>query len=279
MERKPAQSIRLAFERSMQPASGREHRIAVKRCSRHPAESIRLAFERSGAAGGQRSHRRIACRKDSATLAGPGILSQMAMPDDGKEAGTEHPPRFRAIRCSRHPAESIRLAFERSGAAGGQRSHRRIACRKDSATLAGPGILSQMAMPDDGKEAGTEHPPRFRAIRCSRHPAESIRLAFERSGAAGGQRSHRRIACRKDSATLAGPGILSQMAMPDDGKEAGTEHPPRFRAIRCSRHPAESIRLAFERSGAAGGQRSHRRIACRKDSATLAGPGILSGNA
>ena len=140
------------------------------------------------------SHRRIACRKDSATLA----PFQMAMPE-------------------RKPADR----FER---AGREMSHRRIACRKDSATLAGPDILSrwqclgwkgsrQIASSDQSQPAYEPSPHcvsqrqrdlgPFQMAMPERKPADR----FER---AGREMSHRRIACRKDSATLAGPDILSR---------------------------------------------------------------------
>ena len=103
-------------------------------------------------------------------------------------------------------------------------SHRRIACRKDSATLAGPDILSrwqclgwkgsrQIASSDQSQPAYEPSPHcvsqrqrdlgPFQMAMPERKPADR----FER---AGREMSHRRIACRKDSATLAGPDILSR---------------------------------------------------------------------
>ena len=114
-------------------------------------------------------------------------------------AGREHPPCFRAILCSR-PPEKL--------------SPHCVPQRRRDLDRSGLDIFFS------GKTFGAIKTPhreniwcyqnlprgifwRF-AFRCSRHPAESIRLAFERSCAAGRQRSYRRIACRKDGVTSTG---------------------------------------------------------------------------
>ena len=114
-------------------------------------------------------------------------------------AGKGSPASLRAIRCSRQryepsphcvsqrqrdlPADRSAIRCSRQ-----KMSHRRLRVAKTARPWQS-GHPFQMAMP------GMERKPADR---------------FERSDAAGREMSHRRIACRKDSATLAGPDILSR---------------------------------------------------------------------
>ena len=193
-------------------------------------------------------------------------------------AGREHPPCFRAILCSRPPEKlsphcvpQRRRDLDRSGLdiffsgktfGAIKTPHREnIWCYQNLPW----GNFLALRFPVQ-PAAGREHPPCFRAILCSR-PPEKL--------------SPHCVPQRRRDLDRSGLDIFFS------GKTFGAIKTPhreniwcyqnlprgifwRF-AFRCSRHPAESIRLAFERSCAAGRQRSYRRIACRKDGVTSTG--------
>ena len=160
-----------------------------------------------------------------------------------------------AFRCSRHPAESIRLAFERSCAAGRQRSYRRIACRKDGATSTGPVWTSffqekhlVLSKPTIGKNLVLSKAPQKK---ISRHFVGEFTEAscgfwrrFPKSNVPDSTKNGHFffeglwVLIAPNVLVLSKPTMGNFLALRFPVQPAsGREHPPCFRAILCSRPP------------------------------------------
>ena len=105
-------------------------------------------------------------------------------------------------------------------------------------------------MVTDGVESMPDLPKQ--CLMMERKPAQSIRLAFERSDAAG-IRQRASASLSSDPVLPADRGAIAAL------RAAKTARPwqvrasfPRWQCLMMERKPAQSIRLAFERSDAAG---------------------------